>query len=72
MEELVIQRHWEHNESNNTIGVRAEINKKDHIITSVIMILLLSFALCKFRPNGVRISLRAVYVFRFSRCGYFG
>ena len=27
---------------------------------------------CKFRPNGVRISLRAVYVFRFSRCGYFG
>lgn len=45
MEELVIQRHWEHNESNNTIGVRAEINKKDHIITSVIMISLLSFAL---------------------------
>ena len=28
--------------------------------------------MCKFRPNGVRISLRAVYVFRFSRCGYFG
>lgn len=45
MEELVIQRHWEHNESNNTIGVRTEINKKDHIITSVIMISLLSFAL---------------------------
>lgn len=45
MEELVIQRHWERNESNHTIGVRTEINKKDHIITSVIMILLLSFAL---------------------------
>ena len=27
---------------------------------------------CKFRPNGVRISLRAVYAFRFKRCGYFG
>lgn len=45
MEELVIQRHWERNEPNNTIGVRTEINKKDHIITSVIMILLLSIAL---------------------------
>ena len=27
---------------------------------------------CKFRPNGVTISLRAVYAFRFKRCGNFG
>ena len=49
MEELVIQRHWErnapNNESTNTIGLKTENSKKDHIITSVIMILLLSFAL---------------------------
>lgn len=49
MEELVIQRHWErnapNNESTNTIGVETENSKKDHIIASVIMILLLSFAL---------------------------
>ena len=27
---------------------------------------------CKFRPNGVGISFRAVYAFRSKRCGYFG
>ena len=27
---------------------------------------------CKFRPNGVRISLQAVWVFQFKRCGCFG
>lgn len=27
---------------------------------------------CKFRPNGVNLSLRAVYAFRLKRCGYFG
>ena len=40
MEELVIQRHWEHTASNN-----AGIQRKDRIITSVIMVLLLSFAI---------------------------
>lgn len=49
MEELIIQKHWDHAalnvESNHIIGVRTENNKKDRIITTVIIILLLSFAL---------------------------
>lgn len=49
MEELIIQRNWDYAAPNaevdNTIGVRKEFNKKDRIITSVIMILLLSFGL---------------------------
>ena len=32
----------------------------------------ISLRLCKFRPNGVRISLQAVWVFQFKRCGCFG
>lgn len=46
----------------------------DMTVINIIVIAIIAFlcSLCKFRPNGVTISLRAVCAFRLKRCTSFG